>query len=235
VTARGIYALTFRTYWDRAGFLLVLGVVVFLPLGLISALADRTGEIHVSHLSGIVDLGTVALILGLLAQAVTSMLGEVFYSGAVAVTLAGGESGRRPSLLEVARKLSYWRLIVVDLIFVAATAVGLLLLIVPGLIFFTWFALAGPMVELEDAGVRSALRRSRQLVRGRFWMVAAVLVPVTLVSEALSDAALQGAHAVIASPFLGDWLGETVANVILSPVYAVAAVLLALGLSRRNA
>lgn len=235
MTARGIYALTFRTYWARAGFLLVLGVVVFLPLGLISALADRTGEIHVSHLSGIVDLGTVALILGLLAQAVTSMLGEVFYSGAVAVTLAGGESGRRPSLLEVARKLSYWRLIVVDLIFVAATAVGLLLLIVPGLIFFTWFALAGPMVELEDAGVRSALRRSRQLVRGRFWMVAAVLVPVTLVSEALSDAALQGAHAVIASPFLGDWLGETVANVILSPVYAVAAVLLALGLSRRNA
>src|SRR5438552_3168370 len=131
-------------------------------------------------------------------------------SGAVALRLAPGPD---PSLREVAGGLSYGRLIAVDLLFGVAIAVGLVLLIVPGIIFFTWFALAGPIVELEGRGVRSALRRSRALVRGRFWTVLGVLVPITLASEAVADAVLPAAHSIVSSACFADWLGEAPANV----------------------
>jgi hypothetical protein len=234
VRARDVYVRTARTYWRRSGYLLLLGIAVFVPLGLLDALADRTSEIHVSSLSGLADLSAIGLLLGLIAQSVTSLIGEIFYSGAVAIALAGGEGSKPPPILTVARHLSYGRLIVVDLIIAAGTALGLIALVVPGLIFFTWFALAGPVIELEGASVRAALARSRSLVRGHFWTVLLVLVPIGLASEALSTGSLQVAHDVIHSPLLSDWTGEALTNILLSPFYAVAAVLMTLELSGRG-
>jgi hypothetical protein len=234
VRARDVYARTARTYWRRGGYLLLLGIAVFVPLGLLDALADRAGEIHSSSLSGLADLGAIALVVGLIVQAATSLVGEIFYSGAVAIALAGGEGSKPPPLLTVARHLSYGRLILVDLIIAAGTALGVVALVVPGLIFFTWFALAGPIVELEGTGVRAALARSRRLVRGHFWTVLLVLVPIGLASEALSSASLQVAHYAIPTPLLSDWAGEAVTNILLSPFYAVAAVLITLDLTGRG-
>lgn len=233
MTVRRIYLDTFRIYWTRAGFLLALGAGVFVPLGLLGALADQLA-LNAENVADISVLGWLALGGTLLAQAATSLVGELFYSGAVAVALAEGEKGKEPSLREVARRLAYWRLIAVDILFVAGMAVGLLLFLVPGVIFFTWFALAAPIVELEGAGVRTAFARARSLVRGHFWLVFAVLVPISLAGEVISDAAVQGIHGLIGNPFLHDWTAEVVTNVLISPVYAVAAVLLTLRLSGRG-
>ncbi|HEY7152094.1 MAG TPA: hypothetical protein VH391_10475 [Solirubrobacterales bacterium] len=232
MSARAIYAQTLVKFRREAGFLFLLGVLVFVPIGLLSALADRAGEIHVSHLSELVSLETGALVVGFVVQATTSLLGEVFYSGAVALTLAREERGGRPRLLEIARSLSYGRLIAVDILFGIAVAIGLLLFVVPGVVAFTWFALAGPLVEIEDDTVRSSFARSRRLVRGRFWTVLAVLVPITLASELITNAALTLSHGTFASPLLGDWVGESVTSIALSPFYAVAAVLITLHLTR---
>jgi hypothetical protein len=232
VSAKGIYWRTLVTFKREAGFLIVLGVLLFVPIGLLSALADRAGEIHASHLSDVVDLATVALLVGFVVQAITSLLGEVFYSGAVALTLAHEERGRRPRLRDIARTLSYGRLIAVDILFGVVVAIGLLLFLVPGVVAFTWFSLTGPLVEIEDDTVRSSFARSRRLVRGRFWTVLAVLGPITLVSEFLTNAVLALSHGAIASPFLGDWLGESVTSIVLSPFYAVAAVLITLHVTR---
>jgi hypothetical protein len=235
VSAKGIYGQTLATYRREMGFLLLLGILVFVPIGLLSALADRAGEIHASHLSDIFDLATVALVIGFIVQATTSLLGEVFYSGAVALTLSQEERGRRPTLLEIARSLSYGRLIAVDILYGLGVAVGLLLLVVPGVMAFTWFALAGPLIELEDDTVKSSFRRSRRLVRGRFWTVLAVLGPITLVSEFLTNAVLSLSHGAIASPIISDWIGESVTSIALSPFYAVAAVLITLQVTRAEA
>jgi hypothetical protein len=48
----------------------------------------------------------------------------------------------------------------------------------------------------------------------------------------LCGVSLEVVHLVIHSPFLSDWVGEAIANVALSPFYAVAAVLMALAFSR---
>jgi hypothetical protein len=218
---------------ERAGSLVLIGAVVFVPLGLVDALPDRV--VDVGHVGGLADVVTAALLLAVLAQSATVLLGEVFYSGAVALLIAHSKPGSRPPLRHLARSLTYGRLIAVDLLFGAGIAVGLVLFVVPGVVAFTWFALAGPLVELEGAGVRTAFARSRRLVRGHFWTVLAVLGPITLLSEALTDGALAAAHALLGDSFLGDWLGESATNIVLSPVYAVAAVLITLQLSGRHA
>jgi hypothetical protein len=232
VSAKRIYGQTLVTFRHEAGFLLVLGIMVFVPIGLLSALADRAGEIHASHLHDVFDLATAALVAGFVVQAATSLLGEVFYSGAVALTLAREERGPRPRLRDIARSLSYGRLIVVDVLFGVVVAIGLLLLVVPGVVAFTWFALTGPLIEIEDDTVRSSFARSRRLVRGRFWTVLAVLGPLTLLSELLTNAVLALSHGAFSSPLLGDWIGESVTSIALSPFYAVAAVLITLHLTR---
>ena len=232
VTVRGVYAQTVRTFTRHLGFLVLLGALVFVPLGLLSAAADRAGSIHVGHLSGLSDLAFAALVVGFVAQAITSLLGDVLYSGAVALTIAHRGDGGRPTILGIARSLSYGRLIAVDILFGVAVAIGLVLLVVPGVVAFTWFALAGPLVELEKDGVKESFTRSRRLVRGRFWTVLAVLGPITLAGELLTDALLALSHGAIHSAFLGDWVGELVTNLAVSPLYAVAAVLITLELSR---
>lgn len=229
--ARDIYVRTARTYWRRAGYLLLLGIAVFVPLGLVDALADRIQEIRVEDLGGFTDLGTYALLVAIVAQAVTSLIGEIFYSGAVALALARGEGSEPPAFLTIAKHLSYGRLILVDLIIAAGTAIGLLALVVPGLVFLTWFALAGPIIELEGTRVRAALKRSRQLVRGHFWAVFGVVLPISVGSEVLSTASLDWFHELIHSHILSDWAGEAVTGVLLSPLYAVAVVLMTLQLS----
>jgi hypothetical protein len=228
---REVYAATLRVCGQRAGSLLLIGAVVFVPLGLLDAVPDQVVE--VGSLSDLSDLATFALLIAVLAQSVTVLLGEVFYSGAVALLIARTQPGERHSLLGVARSLSYGRLIAVDLLFGLGIAVGLVLFVVPGVVAFTWFALAGPLVELDGVGVGAAFARSRRLVRGHFWTVLAVLGPITLASEALTNAALTAAHHVLGDSLLADWLGESATNIVLSPLYAVAAVLMTLQLSER--
>src|SRR5262249_61933739 len=69
-----------------------------------------------------------------------------------------------------------------DVLLAVGTLLFSLLLFVPGMIFFTFFALVGPALVMEDRKVISAFRRSRQLVRGHFWLVF-LLVTLPLVFE----------------------------------------------------
>lgn len=55
---------------------------------------------------------------------------------------------------------------------------GFLLLVVPGVILFTHWSLSVPVVMLEGLSPRAAVRRSSELVRGRFWAVLCVLLNV---------------------------------------------------------
>ncbi len=55
--------------------------------------------------------------------------------------------------------------------------VGAFFLVLPGLALFVYLSLAGPVVELEKRGVRDGLLRSFRLVRGHFWIVAAIVFP----------------------------------------------------------
>jgi hypothetical protein len=103
---------------------------------------------------------------------------------------------------------------------------GLVLLFVPGVVFYVWFALAGVVVKIEHRGVVDSLRRSRELVRGSFWRVAAVVIPAELLSSAVVDGG-QGLGHHLAEGFAGEWLGATLGLLLATPLYAVAVVVVA--------
>jgi hypothetical protein len=218
-----IYARIARTYLDWTPGILALALVVFVPLGLIDAVTARVGVDSLNPTNGI-EVAAVILAVG--AIAATGLLGEVFFSGAIAVALTHPDGQRLPPLSEIARRLKYGRLIVVDLLYVTLVAVGLLLAVVPGVLAFIWFGLAGPTVELEERTPRGALTRSLGLVRGNFWLVFWVLVPIEIIGDGIGGLLAGLVHDLLGHTFVATWLAEALSNVALSPVFAVAAVLL---------
>jgi hypothetical protein len=224
-----IYAGIARAYRQRALALLEIGAIIFVPLGLLDVLADKAGSIDLNQVG---ELATVALVAGLFAQALTGLLGEVFYSGAIAELVARTPVGERVSLDRLARTLAWGSLFLVDVVFGLAVAAGLLLLIVPGVVVFTYFALSAPLVELERLGFRRALGRSFRLVRGNFWRVLAVMGPVTLVSDALVNVAVGLSHGPFEHSLLASWAVDSAASILLTPLYALGAVLVTLELIR---
>jgi hypothetical protein len=72
---------------------------------------------------------------------------------------------------------------VIGLIASAGIAVGLLLLVIPGVWLAVSVAMVPHVVALEDRGVFGSLRRSVQLVRGRWWPTFGYLLLVGLVGS----------------------------------------------------
>ena len=164
----------------------------------------------------------------------TGLIGEVFFSGAIAISLTHPHGEDPPPLREIARRLNYGRLIAVDLIFVAIVAAGLLLGVLPGILAFVWLGLAGPIVELEENSAGGALRRSVELVRGNFWLVLGVLAPIELVGDAVGSGLAALVHDLLGHTFAATWLAEALSDAALSPVFAVAAVLLTVELMQEK-
>jgi hypothetical protein len=226
-----IYWRIGQTYISKFGSLLLLGTVVFIPLGLLDAL---TTGIEVESLDPESLLKLAAILGAVAAITMTGLLGEVFFSGAVAVSLTHPKHEKSPSIIEVARKLDYRRLILVDLAYVALVILGLLLFFVPGVLVFVWFGLSGPIVELEGRTVRGALRRSASLVRHNFWLVFLVLAPVEIIGDVVAELVGHLVHDALGESFLSTWLAESAANIVFTPIFAVAAVLLTLDLIARK-
>jgi hypothetical protein len=86
--------------------------------------------------------------------------------------------------------------------------VGLILLIVPGLVLLTWWAVIIPVVVLEKKSAGEAFTRSRELVRGYGWGVFGVIILMVLL--------LIGFEIVLSlvlSP-LADWLQSFVSQIV---------------------
>jgi hypothetical protein len=225
------YARIWSTYRGWASSILLLAVIVFVPLGLLNALTMNV-ELDSLDITNGIKLAALALAVGVVTA--TGLIGEVFFSGAIAISLTHPHGEDPPPLREIARRLNYGRLIAVDLIFVAIVAGGLLLGVLPGILAFVWLGLAGPIVELEERSAGGALRRSVELVRGNFWLVFGVLAPIELVGDAVGSGLAALVHDLFGHTFVATWLAEALSDAALSPVFAIAAVLLTVELMREK-
>ena len=180
------------------------GLLVFAPIGLLTSLDPFDGYAIDDWSGG----WSVVLFLLLAIQASVPLLGAVFYSGVVAAGEERRRHGVHHRLPDIARNLPYRSLIVADIALLLVMFAGFLALIVPGLVFITWFALIAPVIEMERRGARAAFRRSRQLVRPHFWRVAgdraAAGDPAVGPRE---RRAVDAGHALLGDGYLGNWLG----------------------------
>ena len=226
-TFREVVVQTLRICRERWPALIAAGLIVFIPLSLIDVVTETKVE----------DPGAGTLIAGLAAAAAggfAAMIGEAMYAGMVAGIVVAEREDRRQPVSKTLRQLPYGRLLAVDLLAAGAILVGLLALIVPGLVFMAWFALAAPAVEIERRSVIESFRRSRELVRGRVWFVLGLLLPILIAQDALSSAAQSASLWGVGDNFLGDWLGAIAANLLTAPFYAVAVTVLFFELRERR-
>src|SRR5919109_175428 len=85
---------------------------------------------------------------------------------------------------------------------------GLILLIVPGLVLMTWWAVIIPTIVLENRSAGESFTRSRELVRGYGWSVFGVIVLTILLIIGFSIVL-----SIVLTPF-DAWLESFLSNVI---------------------
>ncbi|MDP9228128.1 MAG: hypothetical protein M3M99_03630, partial [Actinomycetota bacterium] len=120
------------------------------------------------------------------------------------------QHGRGRPLLEIVASVRYLALIAVDVLIAIGTALGLVLLIVPGILFATYTYVAPVLIELQDVSIRRSFSKSLELVRGHFWPVLAIGLLFYAGTEAAVNALMLpfhgfahevGAHLAIESVF----------------------------------
>jgi hypothetical protein len=166
-----------RNFWTIA----LVAAVVFAPLSLFSAVANQQADEWVE--GGAPLVGVIAFVASALM-----IFGYALCSGLLDKMVVGPEFGHpKESLGRALRTLPYAKLVGLDLLTTLGIAAGLVLGIVPGLVLFTFVALAPPVLISERRGVWSSMRRSAALVRHAFIATFVVVtLPVTVEHELFS-------------------------------------------------
>lgn len=108
------------------------------------------------------------------------------------------------------------------LLFLLATFIGLLLLIVPGVFVSVALCLYGPVVMLEGKGAIASLQASHELVRGSWWYIAVVQLAGVLPVLLLATIVLIIADLALA-PLAGSARGKLVVGLVMSGIFTGAA------------
>lgn len=156
-----LIAMAWHTARMEPARVIVPGLVIF---GLDAIQGTFYTEVAVDHLG----IGSVAgaVLFG------ASALGLTFYAGMLERLVGSVERNETPQpVLSVLRTLPWGRLLLAEAILIVISAVASLLLVVPGLVVGTLFALVGPLINLLDSSVPAAFKRSLQLVWPHFMLV----------------------------------------------------------------
>jgi hypothetical protein len=146
----------YKAHWRH---FLPLAFVVFLAISLISLV--------------------LALLLGWIGAVFATLIGFVgifWLQGALCEAVADVRDGRADlSLSDTLQKVRprVAPLLGAGVLAGLGVALGLILLIVPGLILLTWWSLIVPVIVLERVAATDSFGRSRALVRGNGWNVSA--------------------------------------------------------------
>jgi hypothetical protein len=158
----GTLSQAFSTYGAQAGVLLPVAFCLFLVVAVVNWLVSGS------------------LILFPLGMAVSIVAGTL-YQGMVVGLVSDVQDGRRDSSVEDLVRMAgpvILPLIGAGLLAGLAIGIGLILLLVPGLILLTIWAVIAPVIVVERTGVIEAFGRSRELVRGNGWQVFGVIFAV---------------------------------------------------------
>ena len=109
-----------RLYRAHLPALLAAGLVVFIPLGLLDAVADSLFE----DVEGASELEILGAVAGLLATAGLSLLGEILFAGFVAAVVISEREDEHHSMGDLVRSLPFGRLIGADLVYVLLVVVA---------------------------------------------------------------------------------------------------------------
>jgi len=164
---------------------------------------------------------------GAFGGALILLIGIFWLTGALVEAVADIRDGKSDlSVGDTFAKVwpKVWTLLGASVLAGLGIAAGLLLLIVPGLIFFTWWALIPPAIVLEHKGVFDSFGRSRELVRGNAWNVFGILIITYLLSSVISGVI----RAIFKSlpDYAGAYIADVIGGSLVAPFSALAITLM---------
>ena len=161
-------------------------------------------------------LGTLGW-LGALLGFIASIAGVFWLQGALVLAVDDVRDGRADlSITETLDRVTphLGTLVAAGLLAGIAIAIGLVLLIVPGLFLLTIWLLIVPAIMLENRGVMESFGRSQELVRGYGWSVFGVIVLTFLIFIAVGIV-----FGILDSAVDSAWLSFAL-NVVLQTITA---------------
>src|ERR1700727_2054873 len=163
----------FEIYVDQAPVLLPASAVVFVISGVIASV--------------LVSAGPGAALIAFLISFVAGAL----FTGMIVELVADVQDGRRDhsagQLLKAIGPV-LGQLVTVAVLAALGIGVGITLIVVPGLILLTIWAVVAPVVVLERPGVIASFGRSRELVRGNGWQTFGVVLVLAVLIEMVAAA-----------------------------------------------
>jgi ABC-type multidrug transport system fused ATPase/permease subunit len=202
----GTLSQIFSTYGAQAGVLLPVAFGLYLVVAIVNAII----------------VGSFFLFpLGLAVTVVAATL----YQGVVVSLVKDVQDGRRDSTVGDLIDATWpvvLPLIGVGILAGIAIGIGFLLVVVPGLILLTIWAVIAPVIVVERSGVMDSFGRSRELVRGNGWQVFGVIFVVFLIS-AVVGAILGGIGAGISDSIGMRILFNLIGSTLTAPIAALAA------------
>jgi len=212
----GILGESWKLYTKFFTRFFVIAVIVYLIVNLLEAI-----------LATVLRHGSGAATLLALISVVVSIVGTFWLQGALVYAVADVRDGRIDTTVgQVFERVQpyLWTLILAGILAGLGIAVGLILLIVPGLILITFWCLLVPAIVLEDKHVGDSFGRSRELVRGHGWTVFGVII-ITAILSGIASGVIQAIFSFLPR-FFQYWLGGSIANAVVGPFFAVALTLM---------
>jgi hypothetical protein len=211
----GIIGETKEQYRRHARQLLPISAVccaaIFLASGMVAVASKRLG-------------GWAPLALGLVAALLLGWLVSFFVKAVTADVMQQARATDAGETASPRLRACLGEVTVAWLLVSLAELAGLVLGVIPGVVLAIVWAVVVPVIVIEGAGPRAALRRSRQLTRGNRWHVFGTFVVIYLYQIVISIFA----RLVFSwlPPIWNNEVAGMVVSTLIIPASAIAATLM---------
>ena len=200
----------FALYKEHFGVLIPVAFWLFLVVSILGGILSRTNA------------------LALLIFFVVTFAAALLYQGMVVSLVRDVQDGRRDSsVTELFGSVSpvLGALVGASILYGLAVGIGFFLLIVPGCILLTIWAVIAPVIVIERKGALDSFGRSRELVRGNGWPVFGTVIVAALITVIVGAILGAIAEGIANGPILRIVFGA-LASTLTAPIGALVAAVL---------
>lgn len=167
-----LFKRNMRLFICIAGILLLLNIALMCGVASLGILGGMIKSYGIE--TGIFSLLKASLIFLEVFLIFIWLVAYAWFSGSLTIAVREIASGRTTTIKNTLKDgwIIKWSFLLVTILFGLVIVGGMILLIIPGIVFFTWYFLCTYVLVCENLKGRAALSRSRELVRGYWWGVA---------------------------------------------------------------